>query len=84
MSQRRMQSLMRLLKNCHRLRRQAVTTFQEGWITVDHMLYSSSPGLQLTGRVELPRAGDMQEAGRIPSSNSPSDHLPLLAKFKLS
>ena len=63
---------------------EAVTTFQEGWITVDHMLYSSSPGLKLTGRVELPRAGDMREAGRIPSSNSPSDHLPLLAKFKLS
>ena len=66
---------------------EAVTTYQEGWITVDHMLYSKTRGqgqLELTGRCELPRAEDMREAGRIPSSRYPSDHLPLLAKFKLS
>ena len=66
---------------------EAVTTYQEGWITVDHMLYSRSRGLgqlELTGRCELPRAGDMSGAGRIPSCRFPSDHLPLLAKFKLS
>lgn len=66
---------------------EAVTTYQEGWITVDHMLYSRSRGpgqLELTGRCELPGERDMREAGRIPSQRYPSDHLPLLAKFKLS
>ena len=68
---------------------EAVTTYQEGWITVDHMLYSRSRGqgqgqLELTGRCELPSGRDMTAAGRIPSDKFPSDHLPLLAKFKLS
>ena len=66
---------------------EAVSTYQDGWITVDHMLYSRSRGpgqLELTGRCELPGERDMREAGRIPSYKFPSDHLPLLAKFKLS
>jgi len=54
-----------------------VTTFQEGWVNVDHMLFNR--GLRLMQRLELPKAKDLNF--RIPSEICPSDHFSLLAKF---
>ena len=58
-----------------------VTTYQDGWITVDYILHSVCDKLQLTGARPLPTAGDM--SARIPSKQCPSDHLPLIADFML-
>ena len=62
----------------------SVSTYQDGWTMVDHILYSAqSDKLRLRGRRELPVGEDMRNSPRIPSSQNPSDHLPLVAKFSL-
>ena len=60
-----------------------VTSHQEDWAMVDHILYTRHPRLGLTGRLRLPSHQEMQMFGRIPSLACPSDHLPLLAQFSL-
>jgi len=67
-----------------------VTTHQDGWTMVDYILYSASPRakLRLASTQQLPCAQDMRQEGsfhseRIPNQKCPSDHLPLLANFRL-
>ena len=58
-----------------------VTTFQEGWVMVDHMLHNR--GLSLVARLQLPRERELGRL-RIPSHLCPSDHFSLVAKFSFS
>lgn len=62
------------------------TTFQETWVTVDYIYYSSGPNntLQVLQRFRLPTVGECQNMGAIPNSHFGSDHLSLAAKFILT
>ena len=83
----------------HQSHHQEVTTFQNGWVTVDYIFYSTLPSrhrqshsadgrkegkLKLLGRLSLPSAQQMALVGGLPNEHNPSDHLPLLADFLLS
>ncbi|XP_047430047.1 protein angel homolog 2 isoform X2 [Mugil cephalus] len=81
----------------HRLRsdgRPEITTYHSRTaLTVDYILYSpdhSAPpslpggrGLQLLGRLSLVGQSELEELGGLPSRRHSSDHLPLLARFRL-
>ncbi|XP_072376389.1 uncharacterized protein [Diabrotica undecimpunctata] len=65
------------------------TTHQDEWLTVDYIFYSikkknkiQSDKLQLLSRYRLPLCQELQGV-RIPNSFIGSDHLSLIAKFKL-
>uniref|UniRef100_A0A6P7F5I2 Protein angel isoform X2 n=1 Tax=Diabrotica virgifera virgifera TaxID=50390 RepID=A0A6P7F5I2_DIAVI len=65
------------------------TTHQDEWLTVDYIFYSikkkdkvQSDKLQLLSRYRLPSCQELQGV-RIPNSYIGSDHLSLIAKFKL-
>jgi len=60
-----------------------VSTFQQGWKLVDHVMYSSTNKLKLLSMLSLPTKRNMRKLPKIPSHISPSDHLPLLADFGL-
>lgn len=61
------------------------TTFQEAWVTVDYIYYSSGPSnaLQVSQRFRLPTVRECENMGAIPNSHFGSDHLSLAAKFIL-
>ncbi|XP_061603068.1 protein angel homolog 2 [Cololabis saira] len=57
-------------------------------LTVDYILYSPASvpggcGLQLLGRLSLVGQSEMEEVHGLPNPRHPSDHLPLLASFRL-
>ncbi|KAM4713664.1 protein angel homolog 2 isoform 2-T2 [Anableps anableps] len=58
-------------------------------LTVDYILYSSAPslpggrGLQLLGRLSLVGQSELEEVNNLPNHHHSSDHLPLLASFRL-
>nr|XP_023029822.1 protein angel homolog 2 isoform X1 [Leptinotarsa decemlineata] len=63
------------------------TTHQDEWLTVDYIFYSmknekSEGKLQLISRYRLPTKDELDEV-RIPNKQLGSDHLSLVAKFKL-
>ncbi|KAJ8945430.1 hypothetical protein NQ318_009886 [Aromia moschata] len=63
------------------------TTFQDEWCTVDYIFYSgrrneTKEKLKLLSRYRLPTRGELRDV-RIPNSVLGSDHLSLMAKFKL-
>ena len=71
------------LRSVHPETSDAVTTFQRHWIMVDYMMFTPKT-LKLIMRLELPHTQTMENTvGRIPSTLCPSDHLPLVAKFRL-
>jgi len=59
-----------------------VSTFQQGWKLVDHIMYSSDPQLRLLSMLTLPTRSS-GTLSRIPSASHPSDHFPLLADFQV-
>lgn len=68
-----------------------VSTHQDEWILVDYIFYSDeskkttdSTELQLLGYLSLPTANECESVKlKIPNQSSGSDHLSLLAQFKL-
>ncbi|KAL2102321.1 hypothetical protein ACEWY4_001489 [Coilia grayii] len=64
-------------------------------LTVDYIFYTaasrhtsdssvlSGDGLQLLARLSLFDGTDLHTVGGLPNANNPSDHLPLLARFRL-
>lgn len=62
------------------------TTFQEAWVTVDYIYYSSGPSnnLQVLRRFRLPTVDECQKMGALPNSHFGSDHLSLAANFILT
>ncbi|CAH1159683.1 unnamed protein product [Phaedon cochleariae] len=71
------------------------TTFQDEWLTVDYIFYSSDngkedksndmnkmPKIKLLARYRLPTTEELDTV-RIPNNRLGSDHLSLTAKFKL-
>lgn len=72
-----------------------VSAYQGTWINVDYIFYSTVPALfpcadgkmesklKLLGRWTLPTGSQLARLGGLPSSVSPSDHLPLAADFLL-
>ncbi|XP_057372122.1 protein angel homolog 2-like isoform X2 [Daphnia carinata] len=61
------------------------TTYQNDWVTVDYIFHngreSLRPNLQLLSRLGLLTGEELDALGGIPSLASPSDHLPLAARF---
>ena len=60
-----------------------VSTFQQGWKLVDHIMYTTPTKIKLLSMLSLPTSRDMSMLPKIPSFISPSDHLPLLVDFGL-
>ncbi|KAG5870482.1 hypothetical protein JTB14_001676 [Gonioctena quinquepunctata] len=64
------------------------TTYQDEWLTVDYIFYSMNKEknkgakLQLLSRYRLPTKEELGET-KIPNRHLGSDHLSLIAKFKL-
>ncbi|XP_054879975.1 protein angel homolog 2 isoform X2 [Poeciliopsis prolifica] len=81
----------------HRLlpdgRPEVTTSHSRTSLTVDYILYSSDinatpslpggRGLQLLGRLSLVGQSELEEVHRLPNWHHSSDHLPLLASFRL-
>lgn len=75
----------------HHANNNYVSTHQDEWILVDYIFYSdeskktpNSPELQLLGALTLPTAYECESINlKIPNVTSGSDHLSLLAQFKL-
>ncbi|CAG0915964.1 unnamed protein product [Notodromas monacha] len=69
------------------------STFQERWITVDHIFYTTpfhpkvgkrvENRLRLFSRQRMLQADHCELVGRIPTLGVPSDHYPLAARFLL-
>ncbi|KAI9550997.1 hypothetical protein GHT06_000238 [Daphnia sinensis] len=61
------------------------TTYQNDWVTVDYIFHngreSSRCNLHLLSRLGLLTGEELDALGGIPSLASPSDHLPLAARF---
>lgn len=68
---------------------QFVSTFQDKWVLVDYIFYSSNtrnskngPELKLVSYLKLPSSQDCEQIGlRIPNNYLGSDHLMLAARF---
>lgn len=78
----------------HETEENYVSTHQDSWILVDYIFYStndktkdkscSSTGLQLLGYLTLPTANECENVNlKIPNQVNGSDHLSLLAQFRL-
>lgn len=72
---------------------QFVSTFQDRWVLVDYIFYSSSskrkgknsPELKLVSYLKLPSAQDCEQiALKIPNNYLGSDHLMLAARFSIA
>ena len=84
------------IRSVYKNRRKEVevtTKQQNGWVTVDYILYSTSfsekynkfieGNLKLVSRLELLSGQQCRSIGSLPSNSFPSDHLSLVAKFLL-
>lgn len=66
---------------------QEASTFQDKWITVDYIFYTSESNntqdesLKLLGRYKLPSIDRCNDMGMVPNLYFGSDHLSLAAKF---
>ncbi|XP_028296357.1 protein angel homolog 2 isoform X2 [Gouania willdenowi] len=74
----------------HRLnpdgRSEVTTCHSHTAITVDYILYTpvlGGRGLQLLGKLSLVGERELEEVNGLPNQHHPSDHLPLLATFRL-
>lgn len=67
------------------------STYQDGWINVDHIFYSYDTNprvrrtccLKLLQWLQLPKVSALAPSARLPNSRLGSDHLCLVAKFLL-
>ncbi|XP_063372704.1 protein angel isoform X3 [Cydia amplana] len=59
------------------------TTFQDYWVTVDYIYFSSCSSLKLVERLRLPTAAECQALGKLPNDVYGSDHLVLGGTFEL-
>ncbi|CAG9782386.1 unnamed protein product [Diatraea saccharalis] len=59
------------------------STFQEYWVTVDYIYFSTCSSLKLVERLRLPTAEECVVLGTLPNDVYGSDHLALAATFEL-
>ncbi|CAH0684780.1 unnamed protein product [Chilo suppressalis] len=59
------------------------STYQDYWVTVDYIYFSSCSNLKLVERLRLPTAEECEVLGTLPNDVYGSDHLALAATFEL-